>query len=187
MLPLSCPKYLPCFRESPNGESPGCSWESLSFSTCVTWWLSCRVLRGLLSLLDATVGLLSHSVASVALRDHWGKQDAFLSASDSQYSHSVVGRLRVGSVTSQEALSYSTLGYILRSWKLLTLRKSWLQYKRGTPQKWPLSGTLGFPKRRKRTQNFLTFCCLPISCSPLFLSIKFPRQPLLDLSYPHDL
>ena len=51
------------------------------------------VLRGLLSLLDVTVGPLGHSVPSVARRDHWGKTDAFLSASDSQYSHSMVDRL----------------------------------------------------------------------------------------------
>ena len=31
------------------------------------------------------------------------------------------------------------------------------------------------------------FCCLPISCTPLSLSIWFPRWPRLDLSYPHDL
>ena len=31
---------LPRFRESPNGESPGCSQESLSFSARVTWWLA---------------------------------------------------------------------------------------------------------------------------------------------------
>ena len=84
---------LPRLRESPNGESPGCSQESLSFSARVTWWLSCMVLRGLLSLLDVTVGPLGHSVPSVARRDHWGKTDAFLSASDSQYSHSIVDRL----------------------------------------------------------------------------------------------
>ena len=36
---------LPRLRESPNGESPGCSQESLSFSARVTWWLSCMVLR----------------------------------------------------------------------------------------------------------------------------------------------
>ena len=36
--------------------------EYLSFSARVTWWLSCTVLRGLLSLLDATVGMLGHFV-----------------------------------------------------------------------------------------------------------------------------
>ena len=84
---------LPRLRESPNGESPGCSQEFLSFSARVTWWLSCMVLRGLLSLLDVTVGPLGHSVPSVTRRDHWGKRDVFLSASDSQYSHSMVDRL----------------------------------------------------------------------------------------------
>ena len=46
----------------------------------------------------------------------------------------MVGRLKVGSVTFQEALSYSTLGYILRNWKILTLQKAWLQYKLGDPR-----------------------------------------------------
>ena len=95
---------------------------------------SCLVLRGLLWLLDVTVGPLGHSVPSVTRRDHWGKRDVFLSASDSQYSHSMVDRLWVGSVTSQEALSYSTLGYILRNWILLTLQKAWLQNKQRTPK-----------------------------------------------------
>ena len=93
MLLLSHPKSV--FHVSGNHQmmSHLVAPRNLSFSARVTWWLSCTVLRGLLSLLDATVGLLSHSVASVALRDHWGKQDAFLSASDSQYSHSMVHRL----------------------------------------------------------------------------------------------
>ena len=125
---------LPGFRESPNGESPGCCRESLSFSARVTWWLSCRVLSGHLSLWHTTVGSLGHFVPSVAWRDHWGKRDAFLSASDSQYSHSMVDRLRVVSVISQEALSFSTLGYIVRNWKSLTLQKAWLQYKWGSPR-----------------------------------------------------
>ena len=46
----------------------------------------------------------SRFVPSVARRGHWGKRDSFLSASDSQFAHSMVGGLRVGSVTSQEAL-----------------------------------------------------------------------------------
>ena len=125
---------LPGFRESPNGESPGCCRESLSLSARVTWWLSCKVLSGHLSLWDSTVGSLGHSVPSVARRDHWGKRHAFLSASASQYSHSMVGRRRVVSVISQEALSYSSLGYIVRNWKILTLQKAWLQYKWGTPK-----------------------------------------------------
>ena len=84
----------------------------------------------------------------------------------------MVGGLRVGSVTSQEALSYSTLGSILKNWEMLTLQKAWLLYKWGTPQKWPLSGT-GFAKGREKIQNFLAFCCLPVSC-PLSLH-QFPR------------
>ena len=62
------------------------------------------------------------------------KRDAFRSASDSKYSHSMIGRLRVVSVISQEALSFSTLGYIVRNWKSLTLQKAWLQYKWGSPR-----------------------------------------------------
>ena len=65
-----------------------------------------------------------HFVLSVEQRDHWGKRDSFLSASDSQFAHSMVGGLRVGSVTSQEALSYSTLGSILKNWEMLTLQKA---------------------------------------------------------------
>ena len=128
------PRVPSLFRESPNGESPGCCRESLSLSAHVTWWLSCRVLSGHLSLWDSTVGSLGHSVPSVARRDHWGKRHAFLSASASQYSHSMVGRRRVVSVISQEALSYSSLGYIVRNWKILILQKAWLQCKWGTPK-----------------------------------------------------
>ena len=47
---------LPRFRESRISESPGCSRESLSFFARVTWWLHCRALTGLVSLLDVTVG-----------------------------------------------------------------------------------------------------------------------------------
>ena len=54
---------LPRFRESPNGESPGCSQESLSFSARLTWYLSCTVLRGHLSLLDVTVGTVGRFYA----------------------------------------------------------------------------------------------------------------------------
>ena len=58
-----CQECLPHFRESPNSESPGCSQESLSFSARVTWCLNCTVLRGHLSLLDATVGTVAHFCA----------------------------------------------------------------------------------------------------------------------------
>ena len=71
---------LPCFGESPNGESPGCSPGSLSFSARVTGCLSGTVLWGHLSLSDATVGIVGHFVPLVAWRDHWGKRDAFLSS-----------------------------------------------------------------------------------------------------------
>ena len=76
------------------------------------------------------------------------------------------------------------------------------------PKKWPLKGTLAFVKSREgfrisfrpvlhgpqlesRYEGLMLHVssyCLPISfCTPLPLSIRFPRQPLLDLSYPHDL
>ena len=134
MLPLSHPKSA--FQVSGNHQMVNhlVAAGNLSFSARVTWWLSCRVLSGHLSLCYSTVGSLGHSVPSVARRDHWGKRHAFLSASASQYSHSMVGRRRVVSVISQEAVSYSSLGYIVRNWKILTLQKAWLQYKWGTPK-----------------------------------------------------
>ena len=55
---------LPCFRESPNGESPSCSQGSLSFSAQVKWCLSCTVLRGHLSLLYGTVGMVGYFCAN---------------------------------------------------------------------------------------------------------------------------
>ena len=142
----------------------------------------------------------------VAQRDHWGKRDAFLSATDSQYPHSMAGRLRVGSSTSWEPLSDSPLGYILRNWKILTLQKAWPQYKLGDPPQKKASEwhTSCCQKQAKDSefpyvQSFMalsqnpglsdsrlaSFCCLPVSCPRLSLSIRFPRQPLLHLSYPH--
>ena len=78
-------------------------------------------------------------------------------AGDSQHPHSMAYRLRMGSGMSQETLSGSLLGYILRNWKILTLQKAWPQYKLGDPKKWPLNGTLAFAKIRERTKNFLAF------------------------------
>ena len=112
---------LSCFRESPNSESPWCSWESLSFSVQVTCCLSCTVLRSHLSLSDMTVGKVSHFYAISGTERSLGQRDTFLSAGDSQYPHSVAGRLRVGSGMSWEPLSDSPLGYILRNGKILTL------------------------------------------------------------------
>ena len=112
---------LPCFRESPNSESPCCSWESLSFSARVTCCLSCTVLRGHLSLSDVTVGKVSHFYAISGTERSLGQRDALLSAGDSHYPHSTAGRLRVGSSMSWEPLSDSPLGYILRNRKVLTL------------------------------------------------------------------
>ena len=125
---------LPCFRESPNSESPCCSWEALSFSARVTCCLSCTVLRGHLSLSDVTVGKVSHFYAISGTERSLGQRDAFLSAGDSHYPHSTAGRLRVGSSMSWEPLSDSPLGYILRNWRILTLQKAWPQYKQGDPK-----------------------------------------------------
>ena len=76
------------------------------------------VLRGHLSWSGATVGSVGHFRALVTRGDHWDKRDAFLSAGDSQYPHSMADRLRVSSGTSREPLSDSLLGYILRNWKI---------------------------------------------------------------------
>ena len=84
------------------------------------------------------------------------KETAFC-LSVTQYPHSMAYRLRMGSGMSQEPLSDSPLGYILRNWNILTLQKAWPQYKLGDPKKWPLNGTLAFAKSRERTQNFLMF------------------------------
>ena len=76
------------------------------------------VLRGHLSRSGATVGSVGHFRALVTRGDHWDKRDAFLSAGDSPYPHSMADRLRVSSGTSWEPLSESPLGYILRNWKI---------------------------------------------------------------------
>ena len=116
---------LPHFRALPNGESPGCFQESLSFSTQLTWCLSCTVLRGHLSLLDVTVGTVGHfyavSCTETSLRQKGTPlcQSVTLSTPilwhDSQYPLSMAYRLRMGFGTSQEPLSVSPLGYILRN------------------------------------------------------------------------
>lgn len=108
MLPPEPSQFLPCFRESSNSESPGCSWESLSFSAQVTWCLSCPVLRGHLLLLDETVGMVSHFCAVSCTERSLGQKEAFLSAGDSQRPHYMADRLG-GSSTSQEPLSDSPL------------------------------------------------------------------------------
>ena len=43
----------------------------------------------------------------------------------------------------------------------------------GDPPKMASEWPLGFSKRRKRTQNFLTFCYLPVSCSSLLSPSDF--------------
>ena len=62
------------------------------------------------------------------------ERDAFLPVND-QYPHSTRYRLRMDSGTSQEPLSDTLLGYILKNWKILTLHKAWPQYKWGGPKK----------------------------------------------------
>ena len=158
---------LPHFRESPNGESPGCSQESLSLFARVTWCPSCTVLSGHLSLVgcdcwDGRPFLCLYLHGDVTET----KRDAFLPVGDSQYPPSTAYRLRMGSGMSWEPLSDSPLGYILRNWKFLTLQKAWPQYKlHPNPQKQPLNGTLAFVKSRERTQNFLRF-------TPLWPSVR---------------
>ena len=61
-------------------------------------WLT---LRGHLSLLDATVGMVSHFVPLVEWRAHWDKRDDFESTSDSQYPHSTAYRLKMDTSTSR--------------------------------------------------------------------------------------
>ena len=85
------------FRELLKGESPSFSWESLSFSARVIWCISCIVLKGHLSLLDATVGMVGHFVPLITRRDHWDNRVAFLLVCDSQYPHSTACRLRMNS------------------------------------------------------------------------------------------
>ena len=77
-------------------------------------------------------------------------------------------QLLPGISTSWEPLSDSPLGYILRNENFYPA-EDLAPVQTGGPQKktWPLNGTLAFAKSRGRTQNFLTFCCLPVSCPPL--------------------
>ena len=98
----------------------------MSFSAWVTWCLSRRLLRDHLSLSDRTVESVGNC-AFICKERSLGKKVAFLSAGDSQYPHSMAGRLRVGSGISQEILSDTPFGYILRNWKIKTLQKAWPQ------------------------------------------------------------
>ena len=98
----------------------------VSFSAWVTWCLSRRLLRDHLSLSDRTVESVGNC-AFICKERSLGKKVAFLSAGDSQYPHSMAGRLRVGSGISREILSDTPFGYILRNWKIKTLHKAWPQ------------------------------------------------------------
>ena len=121
MLPLSHPKSA--FHVSGNLQTvshPGapmnlCLSLSRSHAALAAWF------SGSLSLSDMTVGKVSHFYAISGTERSLGQRDTFLSAGDSQYPHSVAGRLRVGSGMSWEPLSDSPLGYILRNGKILTL------------------------------------------------------------------
>ena len=103
---------------------------------------------------------------------------------------------------SWEPLSELTPCYILRNWKILNLQKAWPQYKLGGhPPQMASEWHTSFCQKQGKDSEFpyvqsfmalsqnpglrdsclMSFCCLPISCPPLSLSIRFPRQPLLDL------
>ena len=110
-----------------------------------------------------------HFVLSVERRDHWGKRDSFLSASDSsvcpfygRWAKSGFSYIPGGSLMLDPWLHSQKLGNV-------DPPKGLAPVQTGDPQKWPLSGTPGFARGREKTQNFLAFCCLPVSC-PLCLS-----------------
>ena len=93
MLPLSHPKSA--FHVSGNLQTvshpgaPGNLCLSLSRShAALAAWFS-----GSLSLSDMTVGKVSHFYAISGTERSLGQRDTFLSAGDSQYPHSVAGRL----------------------------------------------------------------------------------------------
>ena len=126
---------------------------------------------------------MSHSERSLGQKGH-------LSVSRWQDPHSMAGRLRVGSGTSREPFLDSPLGYILRNWKILTLRKAWSQYKLGDPPQKKLLPKAGKGLRislcsvlhgRQLESGFeglmpcVSFFCYPVSCPPLSVSIRFPR------------
>ena len=82
------------FRESPNGESPGGSWEfSLFFLSlpesrdALSCMVCASVPRSGVTSYGRTrlLGRSAHFCALVTRRDHWDKGDALLSAGDSQY------------------------------------------------------------------------------------------------------
>ena len=161
---------LPSFRESRIGESPGCSRESLSFSARVTWWLHCRALTGLVSLLDATVGPPARPFCAVSRTERPLGEKGLLSVSQWLSVRPFYGRW------AKSGFSYIPGGSLmldpwLHSQKLGTVDppKGLAPIQMGDPQKWPVSGTPGFARGREKTQNFLAFCCLPVSC-PLCLS-----------------
>ena len=82
------------------------------------------------------------------------KRDAFLPVGDSQYPHSMAYRLRMGSGMSQETLSDSLLGYILRNWNILTLQKAWPQYKLGDPKNMASQWHTSFCQKQGKDSEF---------------------------------
>lgn len=99
-------------------------------------------LRGHLSLLDATVGMVSHFVPLVEWRAHWAKRDAFESTSDSQYPHSTAYRLKMGTSMSR---SLPQTHLWLHSQELEKFENlDWPQHKLEDQENWSLNGTLNY-------------------------------------------
>ena len=183
---------LPRFREPPNGATrllPGSS----VFLCPVTWCLSRMVLRGHLSLSDVTVGTVGHLCAVSRTESSRGKRDPF--CQPVTLSTPFCGRQAVrvlvppGSLSQTHPLdTFSETGAFSHC-KRPSPNTNW-----GTP-KWPLNGTLAFAKSREGLGISLrsvlhgpqsesgfeglmphgSSCCLPVSCPPLFLSVRFPR------------
>ena len=97
--------------------------------------------------------MVSHCVLLVTWRDHWDQRDNFLLASDSQYPHSMPGRLRVGFGMSWP-FSDSLLGYSLRNCKILTLQKAWPKYKLGGSQKMVSEWHNSFCQKQRKDSEF---------------------------------
>ena len=117
---------------------------------------------------DATVGTVGHFVPLVTWRDHWDKRDTFLSASDSQHSHSMTCRLRVGSGALQKPLSDSPLGYISGIEKEVTLKSS--------------EGLAPIKTQFSSVTQLCPTLCDPMHCSTLGFPV---RHQLLELTQIH--
>ena len=73
---------------------------------------------------------------------------------DSQYPHSMACKLRMGSNMTQEPLSDSSLGHILRNWKILTLQKAWPQCKLGDPNNMASQWHTSFCQKQGKDSEF---------------------------------